>query len=584
MERFSVRAGGPGRAVIDLCGSDEQGSYRISKAAACQPILSAPASTSTGVIVAMTTAKFNGQVGVCIAIYSDERERLLRLCSADSDCAPFWDRSAVSSLRIGVPIQYRRSTGPPTLFPHRSDDVYAVELSLLRRMGVKRHRSLYELLHPLAYPRFADAWPWLMPGTSRPCVQSGLEVPSLAVVVGAITQFDDDSGLASLCTQCGKELHRVKVNCTRGGSSVGAIGAPQLLLLGLARARPPSNTCLLLLIGRAPPPAARPARMPSCAQPPAQPAPGNAHPATLAGVKRSTPVPAAADAAAQSSSEDDEPLASRLATGKGRSERAPAAPVGGWQPVKRSKSSAARADASRASAGGGASASSAPRVEREVALLEGLMPIGVRVLIGCGEADRIVARPELNGCAGELRGYDAARGRYTVHLLTGAAQGQQLALRPEALALPADESLLSGAPPRHAGVGKAAAKEGAAEGGVLERRGEADEGREGDLNGSDADEAAAADGSDADEVATETDDDGLEEAWPMGGSLVGYRVRVWWLGDGEDVSYDGVVKSFSRTRGHCVEYDDGERKYHTFDDDDEVWRPLVDAEGCAVGR
>lgn len=61
----------------------------------------------------------------------------------------------------------------------------------------------------------------------------------------------------------------------------------------------------------------------------------------------------------------------------------------------------------------------------------------------------------------------------------------------------------------------------------------------------------------------------------MGHALVGRRVRVWWLGDGEDVYYDGLVKTFSSKRGHCVQYDDGETKYHTFDDDDEVWKVLA---------
>ena len=49
---------------------------------------------------------------------------------------------------------------------------------------------------------------------------------------------------------------------------------------------------------------------------------------------------------------------------------------------------------------------------------------------------------------------------------------------------------------------------------------------------------------------------------PRGSALVGCRVRVWWAGDGQ--SYSGVVKSYSSTRGHAVEYKD-ELKYHKLD-------------------
>ena len=54
---------------------------------------------------------------------------------------------------------------------------------------------------------------------------------------------------------------------------------------------------------------------------------------------------------------------------------------------------------------------------------------------------------------------------------------------------------------------------------------------------------------------------------PSGGALVGYRVAIWW--DGDDKWFSGVVKSFSRFRGHTVLYDDGELKTHKLDNEDE---------------
>ena len=59
-----------------------------------------------------------------------------------------------------------------------------------------------------------------------------------------------------------------------------------------------------------------------------------------------------------------------------------------------------------------------------------------------------------------------------------------------------------------------------------------------------------------------------------GPALVRRRVRVWWAGDG--AWFTGIVRTFSSRRGHCIEYDDGEVKYHALDDGDESWELLVD--------
>jgi hypothetical protein len=59
---------------------------------------------------------------------------------------------------------------------------------------------------------------------------------------------------------------------------------------------------------------------------------------------------------------------------------------------------------------------------------------------------------------------------------------------------------------------------------------------------------------------------GDETERPRGCGLVGYRIAVWWEGD--EQWFGGVVKSYSRTRGHAVEYKD-ELKYHKLDNDDE---------------
>ena len=97
---------------------------------------------------------------------------------------------------------------------------------------------------------------------------------------------------------------------------------------------------------------------------------------------------------------------------------------------------------------------------------------------------------------------------------------------------------------------------------------------EGDEAGDDSDEelvsrTAEADAAEVEEAFAE-DEDEEDELVPSGPQLVGRRVRVWWLGDGDDVFYDGEVKSFSRTRGHAVRYDvDEEVKYHNLDDEDD---------------
>ena len=91
-------------------------------------------------------------------------------------------------------------------------------------------------------------------------------------------------------------------------------------------------------------------------------------------------------------------------------------------------------------------------------------------------------------------------------------------------------------------------------------------GDESDGEGSDDDFSAAA--------LSESDSASESEqaAKPTGNALVSQRVRVCWLGDGDNVWYAGKVTSFSRTRGHVVVYDDGDRKTHLLDDSaEEIW-------------
>ena len=54
-------------------------------------------------------------------------------------------------------------------------------------------------------------------------------------------------------------------------------------------------------------------------------------------------------------------------------------------------------------------------------------------------------------------------------------------------------------------------------------------------------------------------------------ALVGRHIRVWWEGD--QAWFNGFVRSYSSHRGHCIEYDDGEVKYHVLDEG-ERWEPL----------
>ena len=61
----------------------------------------------------------------------------------------------------------------------------------------------------------------------------------------------------------------------------------------------------------------------------------------------------------------------------------------------------------------------------------------------------------------------------------------------------------------------------------------------------------------------------METARESGPTLVQRRIRVWWSGN--NAWFTGTVRAFSSHRGHCIEYDDGEVKYHTLDDGDEIW-------------
>ena len=51
---------------------------------------------------------------------------------------------------------------------------------------------------------------------------------------------------------------------------------------------------------------------------------------------------------------------------------------------------------------------------------------------------------------------------------------------------------------------------------------------------------------------------------------IGSRVRVWWAGN--DQWFAGKIVSITETRGHRIQYDDGETKYHDLSDAAEVWQ------------
>ena len=50
----------------------------------------------------------------------------------------------------------------------------------------------------------------------------------------------------------------------------------------------------------------------------------------------------------------------------------------------------------------------------------------------------------------------------------------------------------------------------------------------------------------------------------VGGAIIGKRARIWWAGDRK--WYCGLVRGYSKSRGHLLAYDDGEVKYHHFDE------------------
>ena len=583
MPPSTLTAGGTSAAsAIEL--DDDEGNaadesrYRIKKKkpAAVQPKIEG--ATHHGFIIAYTTAKIHGLQGVCLAVYDERTCAIRRLCSQHSESSPFWDRALVADLRLGAAIEYKISPEPPqTEFPHKTEDVYAVELQR-RPAPALLHRDCIRLLEPLAATALSATWPdHLRADEKRPCVLSGARVPSLAVFRGCVTAFDKESGLACLRIQCGTELTRIKVNCNREQAllrSGHGANEESLLLLGLARARPPSTTCLILLVSRTPLQALRPALAPAVEQPRAQ---SSVHVAAANGKAPVLPNKAAP------------------APSKRRRQDAPGEPISTKRPKEAFSASASSSASASASASAPASASTPVPVRRRVRAFA----IGTKVVIGRGDADRVVSQPELNGKSGVVISFDEAKGRYVVRVrMDTSLSKKDISLKPDVLdGLTSDGvsyvwagGAVSDVPTAErtapayaqaealAGVGEdRAASEPRLEQEAEEEEDDDVEDEEDDVE--DEEDSGVAGRMAADEQMEEAfGNDSLEveeEEEPMGEALVGCRVRVWWLGDGDDIFYDGQVKSFSRKRGHCVVYDDGETKWHTFDDDDEIWKVLA---------
>ena len=462
--------------------------YRIKKKAApssstvCDAAVAPATKWNYGVLIAKTTARMNGIVGKCIAVLDERKHSLLRLCACDSSAAPFWEATQVEAFRVGMTLEYEVGMGPATAYPHKTEDVYVAKLrrsQLDHATTFYSHAQLGAALMPLAKAAVADVWgdECLSLDGKRPVVHAGARAPSLAVIQGYVTAFDDDSGLATLQASCGTVLPRVKVNCQSAG--VGTLQAPALLLIGLARPKPPSTTCLVLLIGKLP----MPLPVAAASQLPAQP-------------HSISPWPASAQVRQQQQQQQQQ----QLLLQRRQNREAAAAPT--------AMVTAAKATAVLLVPG----AVAVPPLATEVdssggkAVADQRRPVGgSSFLLGASEED---AEDEAENQEKEEEGEGKGGKELAKQMGDGTEADPQMAVEVAGL--------------------------------------EAEEGEE-----------------------------GAEEDAPVlrGTALVGRRVRVWWLGDGDDVCYDGLVKSFSSRRGHQIAYDDGELRTHNLDDsDEEVWK------------
>ena len=460
--------------VIKLSSDDEQdtdapapkrvrtsSSFRIPKKSShpvAQPreTISAPVALR-GIVVAFTTATINGVRGKCIAVYDEERRRLFRLCSPSGTASPFWEASAVDGLGMLVPVTYSPCDGPPTSLPHSMDDRYATSLRRDKSHTGISIDQLSRLIAPFARSELAAVWPapYLSPST-RPCVASGSPVPSLAWVRGAVTAFDKEgTGLAQLELACGTALPNIKVNDNAQRDSLVAgrgLNEPALLLLGLARAKPPSITCLILLVGKLPlPGAAKPkltAKQPSSKQPSRLSlAPGvaaaartakvsgadkQAARAALAASRRVPPVPhsqgdllamlaqrqadqartkstivqkQAAQARTESTAQAHTGSTARARTMSTGAEHVPRASGSGCGGAAAAAMTCARTSAVKSQDCEEAAAAMTCAGTSMATLASARLAVGARVIIGVGRARRVAARPELNGRCGEVRGW-----------------------------------------------------------------------------------------------------------------------------------------------------------------------------------
>ena len=641
--------------------------YRIKKKAVpssstvCDTAVAPVTKLNYGVLIAKTTARMNGIVGKCIAVLDERKRSLLRLCACDSSAAPFWDATQVEAFRVGMTLEYEVGMGPPTAYPHKTEDVYVATLrrsQLDHATAFYSHAQLGAALMPLAKAAVAEVWgdECLSLDGKRPVVHAGARAPSLAVIQGYVTAFDDDSGLATLQASCGTVLPRVKVNCQSAG--VGTLQAPALLLIGLARPKPPSTTCLVLLIGKLP----MPLPVAAASQLPAQPHSISPRPASaqvrqqkqqhLLLQRRQNRETAAAPTAMVTAAKATAvllvpeavaavpPLATEVDSNGGKAVADQRRPVGGSsfllrrvvnKPAgaatsrigsrPRSVATHGHADAcaaaSRSVPAGATAPSTAFGAARAPAdasgsSLDGL-EVGTRVLIGGVSAPaRVVQRPALNGTLGTIEGFDAARQRFNVRLDSSTREvGEVIALKREVLVrcartctrvaevhfarepgrVGAEASSQEGrgcvcadaAGLARQGTVEESMKEGASEEDAEDEAENQEEKEEGEGKGGKELAKQMGDGTEAEpqmavEVAGLEAEEGEEEAeedTPVlrGTALVGRRVRVWWLGDGDGVCYDGLVKSFSSRRGHQIAYDDGDLRTHNLDDsDEEVWK------------
>ena len=645
--------------VVDLASDDDASEpvakpakgYRISRKEVVEQTPSA--ARPLGTVVAFTMAKrADGVRGRCIAIFTAQEQRLVRLCTQEGTAAPFWDPSLVEGINLGVQVEYEPCAGLPTLYPHKTEDLFVSGLKPSSTGTRTTVFNLVRLLAPHAKSPLNDVWPppFFVPKAKRPCVLAGAPVPSLTAVHGLISAVDDENGLATVRTECGMRLPHVKINCnslrallrqTPSGEPSPALNKPLLLLLGLARAKPPSTTCLVLLVGgynvstapRATAPPSRTLKSQAASQVQLRVLQGSSSLAASwparAGTGRKTLIPPPS-----SDSEDSDgsvPLSKRArlkvteasstaqaggstagpgaaaASRSARQAHSEEAHVVGFNGLahravalkQTSKLHMRRASTSHGSGGGGGGGGSGGRSrggsggssngggsstvresdEKEASVgttaASAELDVGIRVLIGVGET-RLEARPELNGREGIVVEFKPGSGRYHVRVPGDGGAEQTIALKPDVLQRKGGD----GSPRQRTHAMVEAGLAPSVPGDEGPSRGQHETGSA-QMAGAEADGLGAAEAEEADEYEPEelfadafTDgspDD--QEDIPVGNALVGRRVRVWWFGDGDDVTYDGVVKSFSRTRGHTVLYTDGELRYHHLDDeDDEVWR------------